>query len=145
MFNISESRSGNTRNIRIESAYNSSRSETNWVSNSAVGGLTIPASVELGEFRFKTPNSIQSVHGTAGCRTAAWIGAVCPTQVKVTWPVAFTDTSYSVSCSPSGAATGNPSSPFVAAKEPGSITFNYYSITGAAASWATVDCLAVHD
>jgi hypothetical protein len=145
VFNISESASGNTQNIRVESAYNSSRSETNWVSNSAAGGLTIPISIGLGEFRFKTPNSIQSVRGTAGCTTQAGTGGLCATGVSVRWPVAFTDTNYSVSCSPSGTAMNHPSAPYVASKEAGSISFNYYSITGGPASWATVDCLAVHD
>lgn len=59
--------------------------------------------------------------------------------VTVKWPVAFTDASYSVSRSPSGTAVNRPSTPYVASKAAGSITFNYYSITAAAASWATVD------
>lgn len=86
-----------------------------------------------------------SKRGVAGCTTAASIGGVCSTPITVTWPAAFADTNYSVSCSPSGAPTNLPGAPYISAKSTTTVTVNYFAITAAAASWATIDCDATHD
>lgn len=81
----------------------------------------------------------------AGCTTAASIGGVCASSFTVTWPVAFADTNYKMSCSPNGAATNLPSAPYVVTKSAGSVTMNYFAISAAAASWPNVECTAVHN
>lgn len=81
----------------------------------------------------------------AGCTTAASIGGVCASPFTVTWPVAFADTNYKMSCSPNGAATNLPSTPYIVTKSAGSVTMNYFAITAAAASWPNVECTAVHN
>lgn len=86
-----------------------------------------------------------SKRAVAGCTTAASIGGVCSTPVTVTWPAAFADTNYSVTCAPSGKPTNLPGTPYVSAKAAGSVTVNYFATSAAAASWATIDCEAIHD
>jgi hypothetical protein len=86
-----------------------------------------------------------AVKGTAGCTTGGSQGNACGTAITVTWPTSFADTNYTAVCSPSGANTNYPSSPYVASKAAGSMTVNYVAMTAAAAKWATVDCVAIHD
>lgn len=83
--------------------------------------------------------------GISGCTTAASAGGVCSSAVTVTWPSAFADTNYSAGCWPSGAPTNLPSAPYVASKTASSISINYFAITAAAAKWASIDCVAIHD
>lgn len=87
----------------------------------------------------------QAVKGVSGCTTAASIGGICASAITVTWFTAFQDTNYSAGCSPSGAPTNLPSTPYIVSKTNSSITVNYFAITAAAASWATIDCWAIHD
>lgn len=97
-------------------------------------------------FTFNATNgAYQSVKNTAGCTTANTIGGVCGTVITVTWPTAFADTNYTVNCTPSGAPTNIPGAPYIVAKAAGTVTVNYFAITAAAASWASIDCEAVHD
>lgn len=83
--------------------------------------------------------------GVAGCTTGGTAGNSCGVAITVTWPGSFEDTNYSAGCEPSGAATNFPSSPFIGTKSAGSMTVNYIAITNAAASWATIDCWAIHN
>lgn len=90
-------------------------------------------------------HAAQVKRAVAGCTTAASIGGVCASPITVTWPVSFADTNYSVVCTPNGAATNLPSAPYWTAKAVGTATINYYAVTAAAASWPSIDCVAVHD
>jgi hypothetical protein len=82
----------------------------------------------------------------SGCTTAASIGGVCASPITVTWPVAFADTSYEAICSPLGAPTNLPGTPYVVAGQTAAaITVNYFAITAAAASWPTIQCVAIHN
>jgi hypothetical protein len=82
---------------------------------------------------------------SAGCTTAASIGGVCATPITLTWPVAFQDTNYKVQCTPNGAATNIPGTPYTVTKAAGTLTVNYFAITAAAASWPNIECNAVHN
>jgi hypothetical protein len=81
----------------------------------------------------------QSKRSMAGCTTAASIGGTCAIPVTVTWPVAFADTNYSVSCQGTGIMGS------VTAKSTTSITVQTMALTAAAASFQTIDCIAQHD
>jgi hypothetical protein len=82
---------------------------------------------------------------TGGCTTAASIGGVCAAPITVTWGPTLPNTNYSVVCTPNGAATNLPSSPYWTAKTATTATINYFAITAAAASWPSVDCMAILD
>lgn len=105
------------------------------ISNNPFFGLSLNA----------TNGAYQSIRGVSGCTTAASIGGVCATAITVTWTTAFANANYSAGCSPSGAPTNLPSTPYISAKTASTATVNYYAITAAAASWATIDCWAIHD
>ena len=107
-------------------------------------GAGIPATPGAGSLNTGTRN-YTSKRGVAGCTTVASIGGICSTPVTVTWPTPFADTNYSVSCIPSGKPTNIPGIPYVSARTTGSVTINYFAITSAAASWAMIDCEAIHD
>jgi len=92
-----------------------------------------------------------AARSVAGCTTAASIGGVCVTPITVTWKntsgtaTPFADTNYTAQCWLTGAPTNLPGQPYQVSKAAGSITVNYFAITAAAASWATIDCSAWHD
>ena len=88
---------------------------------------------------------VQTKRGVAGCTTAASIGGMCASGISVTWGNSFADSNYTAVCTPSGDPANSPSAPFITAKAPGSLTVNYFATTAAAASWFTIDCVAVHD
>ena len=87
----------------------------------------------------------QTKRDLLGCTTAASLGGFCSKGITVTWGIPFADTNYSVICSPSGGPTNYPSPPFVTAKTGGGVTVNYFATTSAAASWFSIDCVAIHD
>lgn len=97
-----------------------------------VTGYSVPFTTGAGAHQTKA--------AVAGCTTAASIGGICATAVTVSWPVSFPNTTYAASCTPSGAPTNLPSAPYIVAKSAASMTVNYFAITAAAASWATIDC-----
>lgn len=88
----------------------------------------------------------QTKRAVAGCTTGAAAGNSCASDITVTWGTAFADANYSVTCTGS-TPTNVPSAPFVvsASKLAASVHINYFAITAAAASYATIDCIAVHD
>jgi hypothetical protein len=104
-----------------------------------IGGNTAGATLNSGTGLYQSKKNI------AGCTTAASLGGVCVTPINFNWTAAFADTNYSVNCFPSGAPTNLPSTPYVSSKTASGINVNYFAITAAAASWATIDCIAVHD
>jgi len=82
----------------------------------------------------------------AGCTTAASIGGICASDITVTWTTQFADANYTVVCTGS-TPTAVPAAPYVV---PGTqlaatVHINYFAITAVAASYATVECIAVHD
>lgn len=81
--------------------------------------------------------------GTAGCATAATIGATCTTTV--TWTTAIADTSYTVSCWGVGTTSGVPINGAQATKAAASIQHTTVALTAVAAQFTTVECKAVHD
>jgi hypothetical protein len=93
----------------------------------------------------------QSVKNTVGCTTGSGLGNGCASGtgvVTVTWPTAFADASYSVTCTGSGALTGTPGPVYIVAstKLAASVQFDYLNLgSGAAAAYSLVDCIAVHD
>jgi hypothetical protein len=91
-----------------------------------------------------TSGFYQSVKNTPGCTTPAIAGASCAAAVTVTWPVAFGDANYSVSCTGTG-ISNLPGPVYYLNKTAVSIRFNYQAGTSAAASYSSVDCIAVHD
>lgn len=88
----------------------------------------------------------QTKRAVAGCTTGAVAGNSCASDITVTWGTAFADANYSVTCTGS-TPTNVPSAPFVvsATKLAATVHINYFAITAAAASYATIDCIAVHD
>jgi hypothetical protein len=104
------------------------------------------ANVSLG-FSYNATNPVyQSKRAVAGCTTGAAAGNSCASDITVTWGTAFADANYSVTCTGS-TPTNVPSAPFVvsATKLAATVHINYFAITAAAASYATIDCIAVHD
>jgi len=94
----------------------------------------------------------QSVKNTPGCTTGSSLGNGCATGsgvVAVTWPTAFADSNYSVTCTGTGTLTGTPGPVYVVAstKLAASIKFDYLNLgaTAVAAAYTSVDCIAVHD
>jgi hypothetical protein len=81
----------------------------------------------------------------AGCTTAASVGGVCASPVTIVWPVAFADTNYRTECSPTGTATNLPGAPNITAQTASTVTVNYFAVSGAAASWQNINCVAVHN
>jgi hypothetical protein len=87
----------------------------------------------------------------AGCTTGSAQGNTCLTGsgatgsvVTVSLPASFLDTAYDAGCSPRGAPTNFPGTPFVVTKSVGSFTVNYIAETAASASWPNLDCWAIH-
>lgn len=78
-----------------------------------------------------------------GCTTGGSTGNSCASPTTITWTTPFADTSYTPLCTGLG-VTNVPSGPYVVTKSTGSMTVNYFAITGAAASYTTVSCWAVH-
>ena len=88
----------------------------------------------------------QSKRAVAGCTTAASIGGICASDITITWTTAFADANYSVTCT-GNTPTNVPSGPFIVSgtKLAATVHINYFAITAAAASYATIDCNATHD
>lgn len=104
------------------------------------------ATTNLGMNYNATNGVYQSKRGVAGCTTGGAAGNSCASDITVTWGTAFADANYSVSCTGT-APTNAPSGIFVTTgtKLAATVHVNYFAITAAAASYATVDCIAVHD
>jgi hypothetical protein len=81
-----------------------------------------------------------SLSGT--CPTAAKVGAAC-TSAALSWPTAFADANYTVSCTLSS-PTGQPHIVAYGSKRPGSFTLTIAADTASAAN-AGADCIAIHD
>jgi hypothetical protein len=82
----------------------------------------------------------------SGCATGASLNATCDT--KVTWITAFANASYTATCTGDVVTSGVPMLEGIAisaAKTDGAITVRTISLTAAAAQFATIDCIAVHD
>jgi hypothetical protein len=91
-------------------------------------------------------SGFMQTQSASGCTTPAVVGNSCATAITMTWNVAFADTGYKVMCTPTGAPTNVPGTPYVLAGQTASaITINYQAMTAAAASWPTINCMAVHN
>lgn len=92
-------------------------------------------STAIGGFRMKA--------STAGCATAASVGATCDTTV--TWPTAFADGGYSAWCTAGGTVTsGVPVVQILNSYAAASINVRTVAITAAAAQFSSLDCFAFH-
>lgn len=80
---------------------------------------------------------------TAGCATAASVGAVC--DVTVTWTTAFADANYTPQCNGFGVTSGVPASGAIVSKVAASLVFRTIAITAVAAQFTNIYCTAVHD
>lgn len=115
--------------------------------NTAVRTVTTPdASGVLGVSLNSGSSLYQSKRAVTGCTTGAAAGNNCGTDITVTWGTAFADANYSVTCT-GNAPTNAPSGPYVVSgtKLAATVHINYFAITAAAASYSTIDCIAVHD
>jgi hypothetical protein len=92
-------------------------------------------------------NAMVFKRGTAGCSTGILAGTACATPITVTWSTAFSDTNYTPLCWPSGTPTNEPTAPYLVtgSKTTTTIQVNYQTTVALASSWATVDCVAIHD
>jgi hypothetical protein len=82
----------------------------------------------------------------SGCATAASLNATCDTTV--TWTTAFFDTSYTATCTGDAVTSGVPiveGMDISSAKTASAITVRTLAITGVAAQFTKIDCIAVHD
>lgn len=93
-----------------------------------------------------TSGTSQTARAVAGCTTGSSAGNSCGTDITVTWGTAFPDANYSVTCTGNN-PTNVPSGPFIvsASKLAATVHVNYFAITAAAASYASIDCIAIHD
>jgi hypothetical protein len=92
-----------------------------------------------------TDGGFYQTASASGCTTGSTQGNACSSAMTMTWPVAFADTNYRITCTPSGAPTNYPSTPYAVTLSAGSATVNYIAVTAAAASWPTVVCEAIHN
>jgi hypothetical protein len=90
-----------------------------------------------------TSNTGIQTKRAAGCATAASLAAVCTTTVA--WPLSFSDTNYTVSCTGELITSGVPIGGGLTAKANGSVTFQTVAGTSAAAQYTSIGCTAVHD
>lgn len=88
-------------------------------------------------------HSIQSKRGTAGCATAAAVGALCTTVV--TWTNAFADANYTAQCGGRLVTSGVPVNGGLTAQVAASVTFETVATTAVAAQYTNIDCTAIHD
>lgn len=134
-----------THNSEIEIVgQNAAATVNNWfVTKGGSGGFQ---SVQFGANASSVISQVQQKLGVAGCTTAASIGGVCAADITITWDNAFADANYQVSCTPNGAPTNVPGVPYVVSgtKLAGTVHINYMALSAAAASWASIDCTAVH-
>lgn len=80
-----------------------------------------------------------------GCTTAGSIGGTCGTATTITWPTPFADTSYIVSCQGVGAITNFPIIGSATISSASAISVQTMALTAAAASFATIHCIGVHN
>jgi hypothetical protein len=87
---------------------------------------------------------LKHVRSGTTCTTAAAVGAIC-TTASISLPgTAFPDPAYTLSCTLQGALTNVPVV-IDTNKSAGSFTVTIAALTAAAASYAEVDCIAIHD
>ena len=79
----------------------------------------------------------------SGCRTAALVGSVC--NITITWPSAFADTNYRAQCGGRLVSSGVPLNGGLTAFTAASVTFQTVAGTAAAAQYANIDCVGVHN
>lgn len=79
----------------------------------------------------------------AGCATSGVQLNACDTTV--TWETAFSDASYTATCTGDVIASGVPQLGGLTAKSATAITIRTIALTAAAAKFKTLDCIAVHD
>jgi hypothetical protein len=84
-------------------------------------------------------------HGriVASCATAAAVGATCTNTL--TWPSAFADTNYTVSCMGGVVVSGVPLNGGATSILNSAVTFQTVAATAVAAQYSQIDCIAVHD
>lgn len=80
---------------------------------------------------------------TAGCTTAASVGAIC--TVTVTWTTAFPDTSYTATCTGDTGTAGNPVVGGTGSKATTTMVVSTVALTAVAATFTTINCIAIHD
>lgn len=97
--------------------------------NSANSGDDCYSDVKLGEFG-------------ASCTTAAAVGAVCNTAI--TWPSAFADANYTVTCTGEAIASGIPVVIAYTAKAANGGNVTIAALTAAAAQFTTFACVGLH-
>lgn len=86
---------------------------------------------------------LQHVRITPGCATAAAAGATCTTTI--TWPTAFANANYTVTCTGGGITSGIPVNGGFSGRGTTSVNFITVAATAAAAQYSEVDCEAMHD
>lgn len=106
-------------------------------------GLTSP--VLATNYAYGVTGSTLTVkRGTAGCATAASIGATCTTVV--TFANALFDTAYTINgCTGNAITSGVPIIQGVTAKSATTITVQTVALTAAAAQFTNIECTASHD
>lgn len=114
-----------------------------YISNTKAGtGLQVPnllvtagLSADGGGFKH--------IRGVTGCATAASTAATCDTTI--TWTTPFADANYTATCSGDGTVSGPPLSGGINSKLAASVKFRTVTATSAAAQFAAVECIAIHD
>jgi hypothetical protein len=116
-------------------------------SNVGSGGITLtPGGGSLNLNKGLHPSNgtgYQAKAGTAGCATAASVGATCTTVV--TWTNAFIDTSYTPHCDGLLITSGIPVEGGITAIAAGSVTFQTVAATAAVAQFTNIVCSAFHN
>lgn len=166
VFDLSESVGSALLDVQILGVQdNGGSSPTNWVTNSANAGSTVPfASGRTLNYTFKSSLFIDGggafsngvkigASGTkisaaqhmrvAGCATAASVGAVCTTAIS--WSPTFSDANYTAVCNGDVVTSGVPQDGGLSSKTAGTINFRTVAATAAAAQYTTIDCVATHD
>jgi hypothetical protein len=104
----------------------------------SVGGFSGDIIINSGVAQDSSGFKHQSVNM---CTTGATEGDICSSVL--TWTTPFTDSNYTVSCSPLDGS--NTPAFYLSNKQPATITANVITFANVASAYLTADCIAVHN
>lgn len=116
--------------------------------NESGGGVTVNVTGTIPNLTVSTGvavngGGLKHKRSTAGCATAASVGAVCTTVV--TWTTPFADVNYTAQCGGRVITSGVPAEGGLTAQSASTVTFQTVATTAAAAQFTNIDCVAFHD
>jgi len=105
--------------------------------------VTTFGTLKVGAGVSQDQGGVKHLRGTAGCATAASVGATCTTSI--TWTTPFADASYTINCQGIGVTSGVPAEGAVTSRTASAVVFTTIAETAVAAQFTTIECMALHD